>query len=276
MLTIISLILVTIAILVVVAIIVKKFPALAILDVNNMTSEKEAKFKATIMKARVDRDLAKLSGFFGRIFLKMGSWFSKTIQSSQNNLKKLKMSYKADEKLPVTEKEKRIKELLRSSEELVKAEEFEKAEDKLLEAISLDQKNIWAFFDLGGVYEELKKYPEARQTYEYALKLSRQQTRSGDGEGPSLNTQEIYFALAWLEKDAGNFAAAFDNVQEALEFEPSSPRYLDLILDLSIIRKDKTSAMKYFERLAESNPENNKLAEIREEIMALEEPSNNE
>ncbi len=276
MLTIISLILVTIAILVVAAIIIKKFPSLAILDVNNMTSEKEAKFKSTIMKARVDRDLAKLSGLFGRVFLKMGGWLSKVLQSSQDNLKKVKMHYKANEKLPITEKEKRIKELLSSSEELVKAEEFEEAEDKLLEAISLDQKNVWAFFELGGVYEELKKYPEARQTYEYALKLSRQQARTRDGEEPVLNPQEIYFALAWLEKDSGNFAAAFDNVQEALEFEPSSPRYLDLILDLSIIRKDKASAMKYFERLAESNPENNKLAEIREEIMALEDAPSQE
>ncbi len=275
MLTIISIILVTAAILVVVAIIIKKFPALAILDVNNMTSEKEAKFKSTIMKARVDRDLAKLSGLFGRVFIKIGGWLSKTLQSSQDNLKKLKMNYKASEKLPITEKEKRIKDLLRSAEDLVKSEDFDEAEDKLLEAISLDQKNVWAFFELGGVYEELKKYPEARQTYEYALRLSKQHARSGDDE-VGLNPQEIYFALAWLEKDAGNLAAAYDNVQEALEFEPSSPRYLDLILDLSIIRKDKASALKYFERLAESNPENNKLAEIREEIMTLEEPSNNQ
>ena len=275
MLIIISLIIITIALLTVVAIVLKKFPALAILDVNNMTSEKEAKFKSTIMKARVERDLAKWSGLFGRFFLKIGGWFAKLLQSSHDNLKKVKMGYKVQETLPVTEKEKRIKELLRSAEDLVKAEEFNEAEDKLLEAIGLDQKNVWAFFELGGVYEELKKYPEARQTYEYALKLAKQQARAGEDES-GLNPQEIYFALAWLEKDAGNLAASFDNVQEALEFEPSSPRYLDLILDLSIIRKDKASALKYFERLAEANPENNKLAEIREEILALENSSETE
>lgn len=270
MVTIISLILILASIATIIAIIIKKFPALAILDVHNMTSEKEAKFKSTIMKARLERDLSRLGGLFGRLFLKLNKSWSKFLQSAHNNLKKVKLSYKASERLPITEKEKIIRDLLREASALTKEEEFERAEDKLLEAISLDQKNVWAFFELGGVYEELKKYPEARQTYEYALKLSKQPKSEVDSEEPELSPQEIYFALAWLEKDAGNLAAAYDNVLEALEFEPNSPRYLDLILDLSIIRKDKVSALKYFERLAESNPENNKLAEIREEIIALE------
>lgn len=268
MLTIISLILIFICLIVIVAIVVKKVPSLAILDVNSMPGKKEAQFKNMIIKARVERDVARWSGFFGRIFLLFNSSISKALKSAQNNLKKTKLSYKIETKIPWPEKQKTMKELLISAEELVKKEEFNEAEEKLVEVISLDQKNLGAFFKLGRIYEELKKYPEARQTYEYALKLAKQHKDDDDIMG-DFSLQEIYFSLAWLEKEAGNFDAAFDNVLEALEFEPNSPRYLDLILDLSIIRKDKESALRYFEKLANSNPENQKLTEIKEEIEQL-------
>jgi len=268
MFTTISIILVLVSLLVILAIIIKKFPALAILDASNMPGEKEAKFKNTIIKARVERDMAKWSGFLGRIFLFVNSWLIKIIKGAHLNLKKMKLSYKAGAKIPWPEKQKQIKDLLAEAEELIKKEQFNEAEEKLVEVISLDQKNLGAFFKLGGIYEELKKYPEARQTYEYALKLAKQfkddETILGD-----LSLPEIYFSLAWLEKEAGNFDAAFDNVLEALEFETSSPRYLDLILDLSIIRKDKESAAKYFAKLAMANPENKKLEKIKEEIENL-------
>ncbi len=267
MITIISSILVLVALAIIAAIIIKKFPALAILDVNNMPSEKEAKFKDTIMKARLERDISRFSGLIGRFFLRLSKYFSQVLHSAQENLKKIRLNYKASEKIPVDEKQERIRKLARQTEELIKEEEFAEAEDKLVEIISLDQKNLWAFFELGSVYEELKKYPEARQTYEYALKLSKQMNPEDEELG--LSQQEIYFSLAWLERDAGNLEAAFDNALEALEFEPNSPRYLDLILDLSIIRKDKASAWTYFEKLAAANPENNKLEEIREEIEEL-------
>lgn len=269
MITIISSILIFIALAIIAAIIIKKFPTLAILDVNNMPSEKEAKFKDAIMKARLERDISRWSGVVGRFFLRLNRYFSQVLHSAQENLKKVKLNYKASAKIPVDEKQEIIRKLARQAEELIKEEEFAEAEDKLVEIISLDQKNLWAFFELGGVYEELKKYPEARQTYEYALKLAKQ-ARPED-EGLDLNPQEIYFTLAWLEQSAGNLEAAFDNALEALEFEPNSPRYLDLILDLSIMRKDKVAAWKYFEKLAAANPENNKLVEIREKIAEMSE-----
>ena len=269
MLTTISIILILICLAVILAIIIKKLPVLAILDVNNIPGEKEAKFKDMIIKARIERDLAKWSGFFGRIFLSVNSTIAKILKASQNNLKKIKLNYKIAAKIPWPEKQKRIKDLLLAVDDLIKKENFNEAEEKLVEVISIDQKNLNAFFKLGGLYEELKKYQEARQTYEYVLKLAKQYRQDEEVIG-DLSLQEIYFSLARLEKEAGNFEAAFDNVSEALEFEPNSPRYLDLILDLSIIRKDKESASKYFEKLAFVNPKNQKLEEIKKVVEALE------
>jgi tetratricopeptide (TPR) repeat protein len=247
------------------AIIIKKLPALAILDVDNMAKEKEAKFKNLIIKKRIDRDIARVSGIFGGFFIKLNSYFNKLTEKAIDNLKKIKLKQKVLDKVPHQQKEKILKSLVLESEKLSKAEEYSETEKKLVEVISLDQKNLLAFYNLGEVYEKLRKYPEARQTYGYALKLSKQELKD-DVEDIYISPQEVYFSLAGLEKKAGNIEAAYENISEALEIEANNPRFLDLIVDLSIIKKDKNSAWQYLEKLSEVNPENNKLADRKEQI----------
>ena len=67
----------------------------------------------------------------------------------------------------------------------------------------------------------------------------------------------------------GELETACENLREALDLEPNNPRYLDLILDLSIMKKDKEEASRYFEKLAAVNPENQKLADWKEKIDSL-------
>ena len=85
-----------------------------------------------------------------------------------------------------------------------------------------------------------------------------------------MGNQEIYFSLAWVEKEIGDIDAALENIREALELEGNSPRFLDLILDLSIMKKDKELASVYLEKLASVNPENNKISDWQEKINSLE------
>ncbi len=250
-------------------IVLKKFPALAILDVNNMPGEKEAKFKEQIIKQKVERDLARWGGFFGRLWLAVSRYVSSFLKSSQEQLKKIKLSYKTASKIPLTERTKMIKDLFVSYADLVKKENFNEAEEKLVEIVSLDQKNLSAFFKLASLYDEQKKWSEARQTYEYALKLARQH-KDDETIMEELTIQEIYFSLAWVEKEIGDIDAALENIREALELEGNSPRFLDLILDLSIMKKDKELASVYLEKLASVNPENNKISDWQEKINSLE------
>jgi Tfp pilus assembly protein PilF len=164
------------------------------------------------------------------------------------------------------EKQKRIRSLVLQAKEAVKKEDRAAAEEKLLEVISLDRKNLTAFAQLAALYAGQKKWPEARETYEYALKLAKHKERTDLGESV---LQEIYFALAGVEKEAEDLAAALENIREALELEPNSPRYLDLIIDLSIMRKDKDLAQEYLAKLAAVNPDNQKLGEWQEKIEKL-------
>ncbi len=268
MLTTISIILSLICLIVIITIIVRKFPAMAILDVSNMPGEKEAKFKEEIMKARVNRDLSKVGGKIANFLLFFSKRVSAFINFYHNHLKKVKLNYKVSAKIPWAEKQRMIRELLLDVEDFLQKEVYLKAEEKLVEIISLDQKNLYAFFKLASLYESLKKYPEARQTYHYALKLARQYKDDEEIMG-DLSLQEIYYNLAWLEKEAGNLEASLDNIREALDIEQNNPRYLDLILSLSIMMKDKEAAQECLDKLAEVNPENQKLSEIQEEINFL-------
>ncbi len=270
MFTVISLIVIGLAVVVIATIFVKKFPALAILDAANIPGEKEAKFKEQIIKARVERDMARWSGFFGRIWLWLSSSLHSSLKSQQESLKKIKTNYQASIKMPWLEKQKKIKELLVIAEDSLKKEDIKAAEAKLLEVIGLDQKNLGAFFQLGELYEAQKKWSEASETLNYALRLAKQRHPDKDESG-EVSLQKIYFSLAEVEKAAGNIEAALENIREALEIEPNNPRYLDLILDLSIIRKDKELALECWQRLASANPDNNKLGELKEVIERMEE-----
>lgn len=260
MLTTISIILFALSLLVIVVIILKKFPALAILDINNMPGEKEAKFKDQIIRQKVERDVARVSGLVARVWLFLGRHVFNFLKSSQDRLEKVKLNYKSSAKIPYSEKKKMIKELFVAYADLLKEEKYNEAEEKLVNIISLDQKNLPAFFKLGNFYSEQKKWSEARETYNYALKLAKQYEHD-DEFMTEITAQEIYFSLAWVEKEAGNFEVALENIREALELEPNNPRYLDLILDLSIIKKDKDLAVIFLEKLAVVNPENQKLGE---------------
>lgn len=269
MISIISLILIFLSLVIALAIIVKKFPALAILDVENIPKEKEAKFKDSIIKNRIERDISNWSGAVAKSFLSLNKYLSAVLEKASDNLKKIKLGHKISAQLPHHKKEKIMKNLILAADRAIKLEDYIEAEKKLVEIISFEQRNAMAFFKLGEVYKELRKYPESRQTYEYVLKLSKK-NKQKDAAEISVKPQDVYFSLAGLEEKAGNTEAAYQNILDALEIEPNNPRFLDLILNLSIIKKDKALASEYLKRLAIVNPDNQKLKEREEEIISLE------
>lgn len=260
-----SIILIVIAIIIIFFIVSKKLPALAVLDVDSLPEEKEARFKEQIIKQRLERDLSRVGAFFGKIW-KMGQAISNWLRSSYDKLKKIKRSH--GPKMSFKDKGLEIKNLLADAKAAQDDEDYSLAESKLIAAASLDDKDVRIFLSLAEVYVQLKKLVEAKQTYRYVLKLMRQSKFDKDllqGELP----QETYFSLAWVEKDLEDYDAALDSLRDALEFEPNNPRYLDLILDLGIMKKDKKLCEESLARLTEANPENKKIGEWREKIDEL-------
>ncbi|MBI3626728.1 tetratricopeptide repeat protein, partial [Candidatus Uhrbacteria bacterium] len=65
-------------------------------------------------------------------------------------------------------------------------------------------------------------------------------------------------------------AAALKSFAKAVKIEPNNPKYLDQLLEMSIITRDKETAEDVLGRLEAVNPGNQKLTEFRQRIEELE------
>ncbi len=270
MLTTVSIILVLACLIIIATIIFKKFPALAILDIENIPGQKEAKFKEQIIKTRLERDFSKWGKVFIKIWHFINSVSSGPLHVAHNKLKAIKDVYRRSKKLTLPARREHIRNLFRLAEDSLKIDDLDKAETSLIEIISLEQKNLPAFMELAEVYSAGKKWAEERQTLGYALKLAK--VSKDDYFTGDITLQEIHFSLALVNENLNDYSESLEHIREALEFEPNNPRYLDLALELAIYQKDKKFALEMLDRLREVNPENAKLSEWSKEITEIPEP----
>jgi len=264
MYNIIPIILISVCLIIILAIIVRKFPQLAILDVENMPEEKEGKVKEQIIKNRLNRDLTKWNAGI----LETWKFISKKISfllSWLNKLRALREKYHQEKQLSEITQEEKIELLISQARELMKkdnSDDFAEAEKKLIEVVSLDKKCLPAFLELAEVYSELKKYLEAKQTYLYCLRLL-------EFKDDKKQEAEINYLLSLVNKNLDSLDEAQENIIESLKIEPNNPRFLDTLLDLCVLRRDNELAQATLKRLAEVNPENQKLGEWQEKINNL-------
>ncbi len=264
MYNIIPLVLICVSLLVILFVVARKFPALANLDVENMPAEKEARFKEKIVESRLHRFLARWRVRLAKIFSFAGSALSKLFKWAFNRLSDMKKNYAA-EKTPATveEKTEKVKALFMEGDELDNKEDWEEKEKVLIKIIGLEPRNQEAFKDLGDLYFANKKLEEAKQAWAHALKLL--------DEGEEAKQADIYYNLALLYKETSDIESSLETIKMASKISPNNPRYLDALVEISIMNKDKVSASEGFDKLAEVNPENGKLQDFKEQIEGLSE-----
>lgn len=261
-------ILVAISIITIIFIIIRKFPALSILNVDNIPGKKEAKFKEQIIRQRLERDFSGLALSLSRKRRYFGKIMSSFLKNHYQRLLKLKNDLKKYKKISFREKIEKIDVLLIKAEEAMGQEDYQGAENYLIEVISLDPKKVRAFLELGESYRLRKSFKEAKETLEHALKLAEQLKRDPELLA-GIVIAEIQFSLASVCEEGELYEEAIEYGLQALDTEPNNPRYLDLILDLSIIKKDKKLALETWEKLSMANPDNQKLSELKERIELL-------
>ncbi len=287
MYNIIPLLLILISLSVIIVIISGKFSVLAALDVESIPAEKEAKFKERIISNRLKRNIIKYWAKSSRVIKPLGLLVGGYIKSRLHKLYQAKNVYQSDERVDGPET---IDQLFSQAEELRKRDDLDSAEKKYIEIIGLDSKNINAFKELGRVYFEKKEFEEAKQTFEHILKLKEDdediyenlakiakekgdlnEARDEYLKSININKQnsQTYFNLAEVYRAMDKLPEAVVNLKKALKIEPANPRYLDTMLEISIIIKDKELALGAYEKLFKANPENNKLEEFKRQIDAL-------
>ncbi len=261
MYNIIPLVLILVSLAIIIFIVSRKFSILANIDLESIPAEKEAQVKEMIIGKRIKRNFtrwsSKIMNILNFFIKKLSSFF----QLIFNKLHDLREHYNAETEQKNDAGKDRVSELLKEFKELRAKENNEQAEKKLIDIIGLDSKNLEAWDALGELYYEQKNYEEAKQTFEHLIKLIEE-----DGDG---DTGEAFFNLALVNRDNNNYEEALGSIKRSLEKHPNNPRYLDTMIEISIINKDKISALEAFDKLKEANPDNKKLEEWKKEIRKL-------
>jgi len=263
MYNIIPFIIILVCLAVILSIVIKKLPLLAAFDINSIPEEKESQTRKKIMEERLER---KAKVFYGKIkpFVKLvANFLQRKYKSLQEGIVKLEEKYKskAQKEILVTKEEfqnseKKMENLLAEGGDLAKKENFEEAEKKYLDILNLDPKNIAAYRGLGEIYFSQRQYEEAIQTFMHILKISK------DDVPAFFQLAEIYYKLE-------NFDKALVYSNKALSNSPKNPKYLDLLLNICIVTKNKDLAITTLAKFKEVNPENAKIAEFENKIKEL-------
>ncbi len=290
MLDIILVILVLISLVVIGMIVLRKFPALASLDINTIKREIENRKKDHLVGLRLKRSFLvwynHLSGWLKPVVAMIGVFF-KWLYEKINDWREKQL---AEKEIAPEDLGRQVERLVDDAESLTRQDDFEVAEKKLIEAISLDSKNVDAFRALAHLYFDKKELEEAKQTFEHVLKLNENDedayeglaviaSQGGDYQNAKADYQalvkmnskksEIFYNLALVCEAMKEFHESLANIKKALAIEANNPRYLDLWLKISIIIKDKVEAFTAYGRLKEVNPDNQKLEELKAQIEEL-------
>ncbi|MDO9399389.1 MAG: tetratricopeptide repeat protein [bacterium] len=286
---IISVVLILISLIIIIVIVFKKFPLLATLDIKSIPAEKEAKIKEQIISARLKRNVIKwwlqFVRFTGPLVTVLNNLFSLLYKRLQR--------LKDEHQKPVANLDNNnatIDQLFDEAVMLKKQDDLAMAEKKYIKIIGLDSKNIRAFEELGRLYFEQKSFEEAKQAFEHVLKLKQDDKNVSDNlaqiankkdglsqserdyieslKGNKQNAQTFY-NLALVYQALNSLPEAINSLKEALEIEPNNPRYLDIMLELSIITKDKMLALDIYDKLVVANLENKKIELFKKQIDEL-------
>ena len=262
MIILIPLILIFLSLTAILVIIVRKFPILALLDIKSMPEEKEAKFKKKIIQQKFDRDWQSLIAKLSQYFKKPVNNFNNFTKKINQNLRKKRDKYQAQKRLSFVKREKKINRILQDVSEFIKSGNYKKAEEKSIYILSFDSHNQFAFEKLGEIYLIIKKYQEAKETFEFLLKLFQEKEKKSE----EANT---YYLLAEIAEKTGEFDQAAESLNKALEIQKNQPKFLNKLLEIYITSRREAEAKEVYQLLASVNPDNNKLVDWQEKIRQI-------
>lgn len=188
------------------------------------------------------------------------------------------------------EPSKKVLELVRTAEQFFSARKFDKAEEKFIAAIKLDQKNISAYRGLADTYFAKGAIEEARETYKFVLQLDPEDdsvmvklAEIAESQGDLEEAVEFlekaitvndsfaprFYHMARLLNKVNQPEVARDAVSQAVELDPENSEYLDLLLETAIILRDRDLADVVYNRLRSVEPGNKKLPLYKEKITIM-------
>ncbi len=256
--------LLVISLAIVLVIVYRKLPQVSNIDVDSLKSEKTEKVKVALIEDRLKRTLKAATK---KAVARIAPTFQGSIDKVVHHIERArikKMELELEQKKSVMEKkdeetvDQHLMDLLSEAEKYMDAEDWGKAEERLIASLTIDPKFIPAYRLLGELYAHQKSFDQAKETMRYVVSLTKQSPQATD-----------LFFLGEIEKLLGNEKLAFKYFSQAVDVEPGNPKYLDLLLEQCILCREKNVAWAAFQKLKEVNPQNNKLEDFREKLREL-------
>lgn len=283
---------------VIIFILIRKFPEISLLQVDDLPEVKEGKKKNEFLKKQVKNKnkekMAKQREAWQpmvKLWKNFQLFFRKYVGKTERKFFEQRVRKDREEhKASGQNVSQTVQTLIQEGQFAKDQGQLDTAEKKYIDAIRLEPKNKEAYKGLGDVYYDQNHFAEAKETYLFLLHLDRHDDgllmRLGELEEEDGNTQKAieYYEKAVLIND--NFPARFAKIsdlmesigqnetaleaaRQAVDLEPQNPKYLDNLIELAIICGNSNVAEKTFQQLRMVNPENKKLDAFKEKIAKI-------
>lgn len=259
---IISLIILVTAI-VLVVLISKKFSKLSSLDLGAMKQHKQKQIKVSIVEERLERKLGDLkekivtssAPYRERVMNYLRDLYNKALKIAKEYREKenTNNALKQEDKESIRQN---INSLITQAQELAEKEQYQEAEKKYIEAISLDKQNIEPYKGLGELYITKKDFEHAKETFEFIKEINPKD-------------DVVWRQLGSVCNSLNKSDESIKCYKEAVDLAPNNPKNLDILLEMSIKAGDRFLAQTTIKKLEEVNPDNKKLDEYREQVEKL-------
>ncbi len=282
----------------VVTIVARRFPTLAAIDTTSIPVERQGKLKTRLIEQRLKRKVELALRALLAALRPMSHAFTSFLRQRYERLLALERQYRTRVTTPTAlspeEREKKdfeIDRLLTAAHSALDRGAIEEAERDAIDVIAKDPRNVRAYRVLASVYLENKDYEHARETLEFIIQrlhveddevyAELGQVDSGEGKleeakrdlekSIAVNSQaaEHFLDLCRVNLALGDTASAFESCKRAVEIEPNNPKFLDALVETSIVSGKREWASETLEKLRAVNPENQKLEEFQARIANL-------
>lgn len=277
-----------------ISIVRRHWSEIRLLDPESVKEERQRRKRMEVIHRRFDRIRAEQFLPFrrlGRAIQTGAGDFHKRLQERVTTFESAYRTVKNPFSALAPTTRERIKTLLNEGRALSRDLKFADAERRFLEILSLDARHVDAYKGLGTIYLKQKLYPQARETFEFLLKMKKADdvvyaglAEASEAEGdlskaegfrqkavqsgirqPHRHAELAEFLLRQTRAPEAMLVA-----EKAASMSPNSGRYLELCLESALEIKDVKKARHWYDRYRLNADDQQSLQSFREKVEKME------
>lgn len=274
----------------------KHWHEIRLIDPESIKEEKERLRREELVKERFNRlksgKVMPVKAFYKRAVFSAKTSFHRVYL----RLVKINKIYEQAKK-PFAQvapsQEERIKTLLDEARSLARDLKWADAEKRYLEILLMDNRNADAYKGIGLIYLKQKLLPQARETFEYLIKVKQaddivyagladvamQEGNKREEEAMRLKAIEVrprlanrHAELAKFYCSHGYFKEAWPSAKRATDLDPKSAKYQEIALECLIEMSDWAEAKRRYDKLRLLIDDQPKLQKFKEKLDVLANP----